>query len=231
MKKYKYSDVRDELNTGDIVLFSRKNVPMLLWQWFTDCRWTHVGMVIRSQDTQQVLLWESTTLKNLRGWFSGIAQAGVQAVLLSHRIRTYKGDVAFRKLVCPLDPQARRLMHDKLYSFRRSVQGRPFERNYAELLGAFIDISEERFKSMCRCACRSTGLYKDKGDDVLQRKSWSSIFCSELVAGAYQEMGLLVEADKKAKEYTPKDFSSDGRPPLKLQHGAELRKEKQIVCG
>lgn len=230
MKKYKYSDVRDELDTGDIVLFSRKNVLMLLWQWLTGCRWTHVGMVIRSHDTQQVLLWESTTLNNLCDRFSGIAQAGVQAVLLSQRIRTYKGDVAFRKLDGQLDPQTRRRMYGKLCSFRRAMQGRPFERNLAELLRAFFDISKERFTSMCRRSSGPNGRDKDTGHDALQRRSWSSIFCSELVAGAYQKMGLLVEADKEAKEYTPEDFSSDG-PPLNLQHGAELRKEKQIVYG
>ncbi len=44
----------------------------------------------------------------------------------------------------------------------------------------------------------------------------SSLFCSELVAEAYQRLGLLSEA-KPANEYTPADFSE--------------KKELQLLAG
>jgi hypothetical protein len=226
-----YRHVRKELKTGDIVLFSRKNVPMTLWQWITDCRWTHVGMVIRSDETRQVLLWESTTLSNLRDHFTGRFKAGVQAVLLSRRIETYNGDVAFRQLDCSLDDQAKRLMDERLYEFRKIVQDRPFETNFAELLRAFIDV------------CRShTKPPKSQSSDTIDRspkirkgryrsRRWDSLFCSELVAAAYQAMGLLDPAVKPANEYTPRDFSEDPRTPLCLNFGASLGEETGITCG
>ena len=55
----------------------------------------------------------------------------------------------------------------------------------------------------------------------------SSLFCSELVAESYQRMGLLSSASSAlpSNEFTPKDFSSDGKPPLKLLKNAKLAKE------
>lgn len=230
METVTYDQFRGELYTGDIVLFSRKNVLMVLWQWITDCRWTHVGMVMRSEDTQQVLLWESTTLSNLQDHFCGIARAGVQAVLLSQRVRTYKGDVAIRKLNCPMEAQAKRLMDAKLCKFRKVVQNRPFERNFSELLQAFIDFSSDQVRTRCKRSARHTDRSPETETDFYRGRSWSSLFCSELVAAAYQSMGLLDPYGKKANEYTPKDFSSSG-PPLHLAFGASLEEEKRIVMG
>lgn len=232
MKKYKYNDVRKQLDTGDIMLFSSNNFLMSLWKKITACRWTHVGMVIRSMDTHQVLLWESTTLRNLCDEFSRTAQAGVQSVLLSQRLRTYKGDVAFRKLYCRLDGQARRHMNEELGKFRKKVQGRVFERNLLELLKAFIDPPDSRdlFDTTQERKSQSARRSREKGVNAYIAKSWSSIFCSELIAGTYHAMGLLDSSLKLAREYTPKDFSSN-EPGLKLMHGAKLGKEKQIVFG
>jgi hypothetical protein len=57
----------------------------------------------------------------------------------------------------------------------------------------------------------------------------SSLFCSELVAEAYQKMGLLREPPKglPSNEYTPKDFSE--KKGLVLEKGASLSKEIPIT--
>ena len=230
MQTTTYSDVRKKLKTGDIVLFSRKNVPMKLWQWITDCPWTHVGMVIRSEDTRQVLLWESTTLSNLRDHFSGRFRAGVQAVLLSQRIRTYKGDVAFRELNGSLDAHVKRLMDSRLYEFRKLVQGRPFETNFAELLRAFIDVCQDRTKPAKRQSSDTIDRSPKIRRGRYRSRSWDSLFCSELVAAAYQEMGLLDPSVKPANEYTPKDFSATPATPLLLNSRAHLGEEIGITC-
>lgn len=200
-----YPEIRKELHTGDIVLFSRKNLLIFLWNKITKSKWSHVGMVIKSADTNQILLWESTTLKNLCDQFSKIARSGVQAVLLSQRVRTYKGNIAIRKL-CNVDEEMRREMYENLIEFRKSVANKNFERNYWELLKAFIDVFD--FKDLCNSS---------------KRENWSSVFCSELVAGAYIRMGLL-DKKKPPNEYTPKDFSSEGEE-LELLLGSSLGTE------
>ena len=46
----------------------------------------------------------------------------------------------------------------------------------------------------------------------------SSLFCSELVAEAYQRMGIL-DPERSSSEYTPDDFSSARDSALKLKSG------------
>jgi hypothetical protein len=63
---------------------------------------------------------------------------------------------------------------------------------------------------------------KSSGEDL------SSLFCSELVAEAYQAMGLLPEYPKglPSNEYTPLDFSSHRN--LKLLGGYAFKEELSI---
>lgn len=53
----------------------------------------------------------------------------------------------------------------------------------------------------------------------------SSLFCSELVAEAYQKMGLLTEK-LPSNEYIQKDFSEE--KSLSLEFGYGLQKEIDI---
>ena len=98
-----------------------------------------------------------------------------------------------------------------------------------------LDISDERRKEMERVLvnlrCKYLGTtYKldtlepvSSAFDSLGRHTHNeggteSIFCSELVAFAYHECGLL-ERDKPPNEYSPEDFSSSSELPLKLIEG------------
>ena len=181
-----YEWIRDELATGDILLFSSDNAIMRLWKKLTACHWTHVGIAMRSAGTDQVLLWESTTLKNLCDVQSHIAQDGVQVVLLSLRTATYKGEVACRQLdFAKADAGITRdALSRDLTAFRQEVRGRRFEANLIKILRAFIDVFNPRRK-----------------DADLSR-----MFCSELVAAAFKQAGFL-DAETSAEEYTPKDFA------------------------
>jgi len=62
----KYTEVRDNLNTGDIVLFSGKGGISTAIKLFTHSKWSHVGMVFKVPNINMVLLWESTTLANIK---------------------------------------------------------------------------------------------------------------------------------------------------------------------
>jgi hypothetical protein len=197
-KTKKYSDIRGSLETGDIVLFSGKGGISSAIKWFTASGWSHVGMVLRLPEWNMVLLWESTTLGNLKDVTDRKAKQGVQLVALSERVATYKGEVSVRHLKVNRTDHMKRALLD----FRKQVKNRPYEKSRIELIKAAYD-----------------GPLGENIEDL------SSLFCSELVAEAYQRLGLLSEPprSKPSNEYTPKDFSSAERLPL-LQ-GATLSAE------
>jgi len=185
-----YSSARPTLETGDIVLFSGKGGISTGIKWITSSKWSHVGMVLKITEFDAVLLWESTTLSNIKDIESGVARQGVQIVPLSERIKKYNGEASIRKLQYDRTPD----MLMQLSLLRKEVKNRPYEEDKIELIKSAYD-----------------GPFGDNVEDL------SSLFCSELVAEAYQRMGLLGE-DIPSNEYTPKDFSDKGK--IKLKKGS-----------
>lgn len=55
----------------------------------------------------------------------------------------------------------------------------------------------------------------------------SNMFCSELVAEAYQQIGLLADG-LPSNEYVPGDFASTAKTPLVLGQGYVLGNEIEI---
>jgi hypothetical protein len=94
-----YRELRDQLDTGEIVLFSGKGRLSAGIKWFTGSKWSHVGMVLRKPAHDMVFLWESTTLSNLKDAEDGWAKRSVQLVFLSQRLPTYDGDITIRRFV------------------------------------------------------------------------------------------------------------------------------------
>ncbi len=154
------------------------------------CKWSHVGMILKLKEYDFLTVWESTTLSNLRDLDTGKLRKGVQLVPLSARVNMYDGDIVIRKLEgVTFDNNDIK----KLMEFRREVTGRPYEQDIIELIKAAYD-----------------------GPFGLNTEDLSSLFCSELVAEAYQRLGLLDESIP-SNEYTPRDFSEKGK--LKLLKG------------
>lgn len=192
----KYETIRKKLNTGDIILFSGKGAISHGIKLFTLSKWSHVGMVLKLPDTDTVFLWESTIISNLADAIDGTKKKGVQLVLLSDRIKTYKGEASVRHLKgVTIDKNK----YQALMEFRKDVRNRPYEKNEIELIKSAYD-----------------GPWGHNEEDL------SSLFCSELVAEAYQRIGLL-PSDIPSNEYTPKDFTSEKN--LKLLGGASLGNE------
>ena len=190
--KSSYENIRKKLRTGDLVLFSGKGRISNGIKWITSSEWSHVGMVVIMEEWDQVVLWESTTLSDLEDIESGKATKGVQSVFLSERLRTYDGKAAVRQLDVDRTPK----MIGDLKKFRQSVRGRPYEKSKIELFRSAYD-----------------GPFGGNSEDL------SSLFCSELVAEAYQEMGLL-DPKIPSNEYTPADFSAKRQRGLKLLKGS-----------
>jgi hypothetical protein len=178
----KYLGVRDQLNTGDIVLFSGTGPIATLARWITKTKWSHVGMIVKCD--LGVLLWESDGLGEFEDIESGEERKGVRLVSLSERLKRFQGEVWARSLDAERTPE----MFAALVSLRQEVRGRPYEEDAVELIDAYYD-----------------GPFGQNTEEL------SSLFCSELVAEAYQRMGLLAEppAGQPSNEYTPIDFSEE----------------------
>ncbi len=193
-----YADVRADLKTGDLVLFSGASFFSSVIKWAVGGRWSHVGVVVRSpQFPGRVLLWEATTLADIADVERGHAAPGVQLVPLSDRLARYAGEFKLRALDKPITPD----MDAALTRRRAELSGRPYETDKLELFHAAFD-----------------GWFAQ-----LRRERLHSLFCSELVAEAYQAMGLLPEPPHgpPSNEYTPRDFA---RRSAKLLRGYALGK-------
>ena len=179
---YTYNQLRPELKTGDIILFSGKGGISAGIKWITLSRWSHVGMIVVLPEYNFVTVWESTTLSSLVDLDTKVPRKGVQLVPLSLRVEDYPGDIAVRQLRdVTFDEQALR----QLMALRREFVGREYEQDKIELIKAAYD-----------------GPFGRNTEDL------TSLFCSELVAETYQRLGLLDEG-KPSNEYTPADFSAD----------------------
>lgn len=201
----RYKDIRNQLKTGDIVLFSGKGHISEGIKFFTLSKWSHVGMVYRFYDPLDpqgsVFCWESTTLSDLQDADTGKLTRGVQRVEFSERLERCfaKGyEVSIR----PLSKNLTDDMVSSLNTFRHSMRGKPYEKSRIELI-----------KSAC------DRIFSENKEDL------SSLFCSELVAEAYQQMGLLTETTP-SNEFTPKDFSSEKN--LRLERGYSFGAEMAI---
>ncbi len=176
-----YDSLRPHIDTGDIVLFSGKGGVSAGIKWLTRSDWSHVGMALRPADPDVILLWESALLNDAEEAETGQI-SGVQLTPLRRRIAGYDGDIAIRNLEVERTPA----MYEALNGLRQEVKGRPYEKSRLQLLRSAYD-----------------GPFGNNHEDL------SSLFCSELIAEAYQRMGLLPETPH-ASEYTPRDFSDAG---------------------
>ena len=201
----KYEELRSSLKTGDLVLFSSDELVGRLIRFGTGSVWSHIGMVIHIEEWELVLLWESTTLQNIKEFDSGQKFVGVQLVALSQKIREFTGRIAIRMLSRPLDKN----QLETLASFRRKAARLVSLGSKWELIRAAVDGPWELLVGQ-------------------NREDLSNLFCAEPIAEAYERIGLLVDGanERPSNEYTPGDFGSERR--LALMGGYELGSEVEI---
>lgn len=197
----KYDEIRNELDTGDIVLFSGKGGISTGIKWITSSVWSHVGMVLRIPEYNLALLWESTTLSSIADLETGKARQGVQLVPLSERLKQYDGEVSIRRLDIQRTPDQLAALMD----FRSEVKGRPYEQNKVELVKSAYD-----------------GAFGQNQEDL------SSLFCSELVAEAYQRLGLISD-QLQSNEFTPADFSEKSGAIDRFLQASKAKLSSEII--
>src|SRR5262245_9664253 len=188
-----YDELRPTLDSGDVLLFAGESRFSRGIKRLTRSHWSHSALVARPHAGGPLLLWEATLDTVLADVATHEIASGVHLYDLERWIRHYGGETVIR----PLRVERTETMRAALLAFYDEARGRPYERNRLELFRSVYD----------------GPLGQNRKEDL------TSFFCSELVAEAYQRMGLL-PASPPANEYTPRDFSSERATPLPLQLGA-----------
>jgi hypothetical protein len=183
--------------TGDIWLFRGRKLADRAIQTVTNSPVNHVGMAVAIDDLPP-LLWHAELGRSLPDVWSGERRRGVQLHVLRDAVTTWEQRYGQRAWVRLLDGTVDRQHEDRLMEVIDRFSGRPFP--------SPVGLARQWVNGRVR---RSSSL--------------EAIYCAELVAATYQEMGLL-PAKRPASFYDPGRFWSGDRislsPPYAL--GAEI---------
>ncbi len=180
--------------TGDIWLFRGGSLADRTIRAATNAPINHVGMAVAIDDLPP-LLWHAELGRSLPDVWTGRRQRGVQLHLLADAVRTWNERYKQRAWVRQLQGgEAGREREDRLMEVIDRFDGRPFPTTFG--------LGRRWLKGRVR---RSTSL--------------ETVYCAELVAITYQQMGLL-PAGRPASWYDPGRFWSGDRieltPPFTL---------------
>jgi hypothetical protein len=183
--------------TGDIWLFRGRKLADRAIQAVTNSPVNHVGMVVALDDLPP-LLWHAELGRSLPDVWTGERQRGVQLHLLRDAVATWGERYGQRAWVRQLEGELQRSHEDRLMQVIERFDGRPFP--------------------------TTPGLARQWLTGRVRRSSsLETIYCAELVATTYQQMGLL-PGRRPASWYDPGRFWSGDRielvPPFAL--GAEI---------
>lgn len=174
-----YSSSRELMKPGDLILLSGVSSLELRLQACMASIWNQTSLVVRWPTDGGVALLEATKRPVCADLVSGHFMIGVQVVSLKEKLAAYQGIVTSRPIEPPLDDKAVLA----LSRFAESVWGAPFNDS------PFYAVRAIRRRN-------SAGSQK-------------SFFCTELVAAAYQEIGVLERPPRgrAASNYIPRDFA------------------------
>lgn len=217
-----FFDVLGQLAEGDIVLFRTRRITSRIQRAVVRSGgFDHLGIVVlcNTCDDDNCCSPELKQARAAAGvppWHTLEADSsGVSLFRFTpHCLGAYKGIVAIRHLHLDKEdfpPERLREMSQTLNSFVTEMQGRPYEQNIFQLIRAANWFGHN------------------------QEEDLSSVFCSELVAAAYNRMGLLERPHQRpSNAYIPGDFASKNENQaraVKLVHGASLSIEKILNTG
>ena len=185
--------------TGDIWLFRGRSLADRAIQTLTNSPVNHVGMAI-ALDDMPPLLWHAELGRSLPDVWTGKRQRGVQLHKLADAARTWDEKYGQRAWTRQLQGTLERRHEDALMQVIERFDGRAFPTTFG--------LARQW----------ATGRYRRR------ESSLSTVYCAELVAVTYQQMGLLPDK-RPASWYDPGRFWSGDRielvPPFSL--GGEVR--------
>jgi hypothetical protein len=179
--------------TGDLWLFRGRSLADRAIQAVTNAPVNHVGMVVALDDLPP-LLWHAELGRSLPDVWTGQRQRGVQLHLLKDAVATWRERYGQRAWVRALEGTIEREHEDRMMQVIDRFDGRAFPTT-AGLARQWL-----------------TGRYR-------RSSTLETIYCAELVATTYQQMGLLPRR-RPASWYDPGRFWSGDRielvPPFAL---------------
>lgn len=194
----KYDEIKDKLQTGDVILFEGEYRISKLIEAVTGCDYSHCGVVLRLEGYDSPLLWEATTLSNLNDVITGDTLEGPKIVDLKARLEQYGKEVvpyvkpsfAWHSVVYDRPKDIADTILDLHKKYHGNKEASDVQMTWDVFLGRYLN-------------------HEVKKD---------SFFCSELVAITYMALGLI--SDKHPyNAYVPKDFT-DKNNYLKLLKGS-----------
>jgi hypothetical protein len=184
----RFEDAVADAATGDIWLFRGRSWADVAIRTVTNSPVNHVGMVVALDDLPP-LLWHAELGRSLPDVWTGERQRGVQLHLLRDAVTTWNARYRQRAWVRQLEGTIERHHEDRLVETIAHFDGRPFP-TMPRLARQWLTA---RFRR--------------------QSSSLETIYCAELVATTYQNMGLLPDR-RPASWYDPGRFWSGDRIEL-----------------
>jgi len=192
-------DAAAHTRTGDIWLFRGRSAADTAIRVATNAPINHVGMAVVIEDLPP-LLWHAELGRSLEDRWTGQHQRGAQLHDLHEAVRTWHDKYDQRVWLRQLQVQVTPVMEDAVLETIARLDGTPFP-------------------STARLARRWL-----RGRAHSQA-SLETMYCAELVAGTYVEMGLLSKP-RPENWYDPGRFWSGDK--LQLADGAMLRQEIEV---
>jgi len=201
------SDLLENCQTGDILLYNSKTVISRSIEYFTGSRYSHVAMILKdptyiNTKLKGLYIIESG-MEDIPDTLSGKKFMGVQIIPLDHALEYYKdswvGNLYYRKLICKRDDSFR----NKIKELVNKTDGIKYDLCVLDWFRALFDI--------------------ELGDRQLTNRFW----CSALAAYLYVQLGFL----DKTLEWSmiaPKQFSYYENKRLSYKN-CKLEPEKQII--
>ena len=182
----------ENLQTGDVLLY-RTNDLGAYFNSIVQCSfWSHVGLVVRGDGaTLQALFppdYKDVKLEDSELCiFEAVPRRGVALFPLRERLTRTANSIHTLAVRQRSGPDLSPAQCTALNAFMQEVKGRRLE------VGSF-----DMARAVLMCCCRSTA----------DHENWDRFFCSELVAEALQQLGVLREVGLNSNDVLPRTFSS-----------------------
>lgn len=176
---------RMNLETGDLVLFQSIFLRGQAIRYFTQSKWSHVGLIVRDRASGTIWVLETTTK-----W------KRITVLPLTFVANVYGGEIQIRRLYRTFMPHELDLLEKLIYE----SSDVPFNSSVIEWVGAFLSHWSRRLEM-------STGIQAFRR----QRKTSTGYFCAQLAAKGLQGLGFDLGCTDNM--LVPEDFTESSTCP------------------
>lgn len=220
---YSLNDIKNDLKTGDLILFDSRNKFPLSWfdsliKFFTSSNYNHIAMVLKdphflankqsgttSEMFDGVFVWESSW-EGEPDPQDGKVKLGVQVTALEQVLKSNGGTAFIRKLECSQELYDKTFTEENLLKIHDIIYDKPYDLNPLDWISALFRVN----------------FYPKKTD---------TFWCSALVGIIYSKLEIM-------QEYTdwtimrPSDFSlEDKNKNINLNEGFKLSDYQIEILG